>query len=293
MRPVDDTVRRVSAGDAGIEAGPHDRAAAPRSGSRPGSYRPAGPPLRRGSRPAPASTLDSVVADLARYGIASARGRISDSVRRRTMRGRSPRSDRRARVCVIGAGSSGIAACQVLHARGIPFDCFEKGSAVGGNWRYMNDNGMSCRVPLAVHQHLAAPDGVRDASRCRTTTPTTRTTPRSRATSTTTSTTSGSATGSGSAPRSRPSTADRGRPGRVERRPPTTARPRRYAAVLVANGHHWDPRWPDFPGEFDGRGRSTRTTTRHRTASRTRTCWCSGSETRRATSRARRRASRG
>src|SRR5918992_3914656 len=47
------------------------------------------------------------------------------------------------RVCVIGAGSSGIASCQVLHARGIPFDCFERGSAVGGNWRYMNDNGMS------------------------------------------------------------------------------------------------------------------------------------------------------
>ena len=47
------------------------------------------------------------------------------------------------RVCIIGAGSSGIAACQVLHARGIPFDCFEAGSAVGGNWRYNNDNGMS------------------------------------------------------------------------------------------------------------------------------------------------------
>jgi hypothetical protein len=47
------------------------------------------------------------------------------------------------RVCVIGAGSSGIAACQVLHARAIPFDCFEVGSEVGGNWRYMNDNGMS------------------------------------------------------------------------------------------------------------------------------------------------------
>ena len=47
------------------------------------------------------------------------------------------------RVCVIGAGSSGIATCQVLHARGIPFDCFEKGSGVGGNWRYANDNGMS------------------------------------------------------------------------------------------------------------------------------------------------------
>jgi dimethylaniline monooxygenase (N-oxide forming) len=47
------------------------------------------------------------------------------------------------KVCIIGAGSSGIAACQVLHARGIEFDCFEKGSGVGGNWRYDNDNGMS------------------------------------------------------------------------------------------------------------------------------------------------------
>ena len=47
------------------------------------------------------------------------------------------------KVCVIGAGSSGIVAAQVLNARGIPFDCFEKGSKVGGNWRFENDNGMS------------------------------------------------------------------------------------------------------------------------------------------------------
>ena len=44
---------------------------------------------------------------------------------------------------MIGAGGSGITACQVLGARGIPFDCFEKGSEIGGNWRYENDNGMS------------------------------------------------------------------------------------------------------------------------------------------------------
>ena len=44
---------------------------------------------------------------------------------------------------MIGAGSSGIASCQVLGARGIDFDCFEVGSEVGGNWRYMNDNEMS------------------------------------------------------------------------------------------------------------------------------------------------------
>ena len=47
------------------------------------------------------------------------------------------------RVCVIGAGSSGIAACQVLQARGIDFDCYEVGSQVGGNWRFRNDNEMS------------------------------------------------------------------------------------------------------------------------------------------------------
>ena len=40
------------------------------------------------------------------------------------------------KACIIGAGSSGIAAAQVLQARGIDFDCFEKGSEVGGNWRY-------------------------------------------------------------------------------------------------------------------------------------------------------------
>ena len=73
------------------------------------------------------------------------------------------------RVCVIGAGSSGIASCQVLNARGIPFDCFEKGSGVGGNWRYMNDNGMSSAYRVAAHQHVAQPDGVRHATRCRTT----------------------------------------------------------------------------------------------------------------------------
>ena len=47
------------------------------------------------------------------------------------------------KVCIVGAGSSGITACQVLTARGIPFDCFEKGSKIGGNWRYENDNGLS------------------------------------------------------------------------------------------------------------------------------------------------------
>ncbi len=47
------------------------------------------------------------------------------------------------RVCLIGAGSSGIAAAKALHERDIAFDCFEKSDRVGGNWVFANKNGMS------------------------------------------------------------------------------------------------------------------------------------------------------
>lgn len=47
------------------------------------------------------------------------------------------------RTCVIGAGSSGIAVAKALHERGIPFDCFEKSDRIGGNWVFGNANGMS------------------------------------------------------------------------------------------------------------------------------------------------------
>lgn len=47
------------------------------------------------------------------------------------------------RACIIGAGSSGIAAAKILKERGIPFDCFEAGSDIGGVWRYENDTGVS------------------------------------------------------------------------------------------------------------------------------------------------------
>ena len=47
------------------------------------------------------------------------------------------------KVAIIGAGSSGIAACKVLKQHGVPFECFEAGDRVGGNWVYGNSNGMS------------------------------------------------------------------------------------------------------------------------------------------------------
>jgi cation diffusion facilitator CzcD-associated flavoprotein CzcO len=47
------------------------------------------------------------------------------------------------KVCIIGAGSSGIAAAKIFHERGVPFDCLERGDRVGGNWVFKNKNGMS------------------------------------------------------------------------------------------------------------------------------------------------------
>ena len=47
------------------------------------------------------------------------------------------------RTCVIGAGSSGIAVAKALRDRGLEFDCFELGDRVGGNWVYKNSNGIS------------------------------------------------------------------------------------------------------------------------------------------------------
>jgi hypothetical protein len=46
-------------------------------------------------------------------------------------------------ICVIGAGSAGLAAAQALKTRGFEFTVFEAGSGIGGNWRYENDSGLS------------------------------------------------------------------------------------------------------------------------------------------------------
>lgn len=156
---------------------------------------------------------------------------------------------------MIGAGSSGIACCQVLAARGIPFDCFEKGSEVGGNWRYENDNGLSSayrslhintsRRLMAYRtypmpddypdypnlfqiaryfddyvDHFALRERIHFGVEVKSVIP-----------------------------------VDGEWEVTVEDRD-GSRETQRYRAVLVANGHHWDPRWPEppFPGSerFEG-----------------------------------------
>ncbi len=42
--------------------------------------------------------------------------------------------------------------CKALKDKEIPFDCYEAGSEVGGNWRFNNDNKMS-NIYRSLHQH--------------------------------------------------------------------------------------------------------------------------------------------
>jgi dimethylaniline monooxygenase (N-oxide forming) len=154
------------------------------------------------------------------------------------------------KVCIIGAGSSGIATAKVLYESRIPFDCFEKSDSIGGMWVFKNANGLSSayrslhintsRDKMAYSDFPMPEDypdyphhtqiakyfndyvdwfGFRH-----------------------TITTNCAVTW-------------------VQRRDDglwevtlETGEKRLYDAVCVANGHHWDPRWPDpkIPGRFNG-----------------------------------------
>lgn len=160
------------------------------------------------------------------------------------------------RVCVIGAGSSGIAAAKALYEARVPFDCFESGPVVGGMWVFRNPNGLSgcysslemnTSRPRMAYSDFPMPEyfndypmhwqvreyfdryvdhfGIRDTISFET----------------------------------RVEHAERRDDGVWEVTISGTAadgdlQVREYDAVIVANGHHWDPRWPEppFPGTFAG-----------------------------------------
>ena len=44
---------------------------------------------------------------------------------------------------ITSTAAKGAAAAKAVRERGLAFDCFERGSGVGGLWRYGNDNGLS------------------------------------------------------------------------------------------------------------------------------------------------------
>ena len=156
------------------------------------------------------------------------------------------------KVCLIGAGSSGIAAAKTLHERGIPFDCYELSDRAGGNWVWGNKNNVSSAY-RSLHINTSRtrmeysdypmpesyPDfprhdqiaeyfgnyvdhfGFRDRIRFETGV----------------------------------ERVDRRADGVFEVRI-STGETIEYDAVIVANGHHWNPRWPEpaFPGSDSFQG---------------------------------------
>ncbi|RVW06182.1 flavin-containing monooxygenase [Rhodococcus spongiicola] len=151
-------------------------------------------------------------------------------------------------VCIIGAGCSGFTTAKRLKDHGIPYDCFEASDDVGGNWYYKNPTGMSaCYESLHIDTsstrlqfedfpvpadwphfpHHSLMHGyfrdyvekfdLRDTITFRT----------------------------------KVDKAERLEDGRWAVTL-DNGDVRTYDALVVANGHHWDPRMPDYPGRFDG-----------------------------------------
>lgn len=152
------------------------------------------------------------------------------------------------KVCIIGAGSSGMVAAKTMFEAKIPFDCFEKGSRIGGNWLYENDNGLSSAY-YSLHintskQMMAYSDfpmpssypdypnhqlvleyfenyidnfGFRNKITFNTTVE---------------------------------------KIEKIENKKylvhTNKFPPQEYTDILIANGHHWKPKWAQFDGEFSG-----------------------------------------
>ena len=152
------------------------------------------------------------------------------------------------RVCIVGAGSSGIAAVKALKDAAVDFDCFELCSVVGGNWAFGSAWSAAYRTlhinsycremeyadfPMPAnasdyphHEEIAAyfnayvdHFGLRPFI--------TFDTPVERA---------------------------RPKPGGGWKVQLATGEERDYGFLVVATGHHHTPRWPEpaFPGHFDG-----------------------------------------
>jgi len=152
------------------------------------------------------------------------------------------------RACIIGAGCSGFTTAKRLKDAGVPYDCFEMSDEIGGNWYYKNPNGLSaCYESLHIDTskwRLAFEDfpvpadwpdfphhaqlfqyfkdyvdhfGLRETISFNT----------------------------------RVETAKRTEDG-LWAVTLGSGETRLYDVLFVCNGHHWDPRIPDYPGEFDG-----------------------------------------
>jgi cation diffusion facilitator CzcD-associated flavoprotein CzcO len=159
------------------------------------------------------------------------------------------------KICVIGAGASGLATLKALGDAGVPFDCFELGSDIGGLWRYRNDSGLS---PLYRGLHINTSKRMMQFSDI----PMPRHWPHYPHHSQIWQYFSDYADRFGLRPRITFRTAvervepqDGGRGGYLvttRHRDTGATRAELYGGVVVCSGHHWSPKRVRFPGSFDG-----------------------------------------
>lgn len=149
------------------------------------------------------------------------------------------------RYCIIGAGACGLPVVKTFKERGIPFDCFEREADIGGLWNdasphrvyettHLNTSKRLSRytdfpMPESYPQFLSRHQAneyicayadnfdLRSAITFNTEV-------------------------------ERVEEVD----GRWEVTLSGESAPRIYDGVVIANGHHWDPKSPDYPGHFDG-----------------------------------------
>ncbi|PJF22628.1 MAG: monooxygenase [Phototrophicales bacterium] len=148
--------------------------------------------------------------------------------------------------CVVGAGSSGIAAGRWLKAYGIPFDIIEREDEVGGNWYYGKPNSSVYRSThlisskgMTQYLDFPMPDDYPDYPSHEQVCAYLRSYARTHGLydniefNTSVETITRTPDGLWDVTLSNGET-------------------RRYGGVVIANGHNWDPKFPEYPGTFNG-----------------------------------------
>jgi cation diffusion facilitator CzcD-associated flavoprotein CzcO len=149
------------------------------------------------------------------------------------------------RYCIIGAGACGLAVAKTFAERGIPFDCFEALADIGGVWNaesphavygstFLNSSKKLSRYPdfhfPEAWSHYVSRAQAHDYLRAYAAT-------------------------FGLYPliafNKRVTSAERV-DGAWQVGIEGESAPRTYAGLIVANGHHWQPNQPTYPGQFDG-----------------------------------------
>lgn len=157
-----------------------------------------------------------------------------------------PNLDYTTRYCIIGAGAAGITAAKNLKEYQIPFDVIEREDEVGGNWYWGHPHSAICHSTHLISSkkmsHFAGypmPDDYPDYPSHRQMCAYLRAYARHFEIY----------------PAIQFHTAvewmERMEDGLWEVRL-SNGEMRRYRGVIIANGHLWDPQYPDYPGTFDG-----------------------------------------